>query len=104
MSRRSAHLHERALVVMPAGVSSANRLVPTLEGLVVAASSGAYFTDADGKQYLHFHAAFGPHVLGHADPDVDGAFHATARRVDLVGVGVSEQEILLAEKIVAHVP
>ena len=104
MEPRSAQLHERACAVIPGGVSSAQRSIAGIEGLIIESTGGAYFHDADGKRYLDFHAAFGPQVLGHADPDVDRAFFETARRVDLMGVGVSEQEIVLAEKIVDLVP
>src|SRR5262249_20294510 len=65
---------------------------------------GAHFVDADGRRYLDFHAAFGPPVLGHADPDVDRAFAETARKVDLMGVGVTVQEVELAEKLVELLP
>jgi len=104
MGSRSKALHQRARAVIPGGVSSAQRSIAGLESLVVAGTSGAYFTDADGKRYLDFHAAFGPHVLGHADPDVDRAFFDAAQTIDLMGVGVTEQEILLAEKITEVVP
>src|SRR6478609_10324690 len=104
MGSRSQALHQRARAVIPGGVSSAQRSIAGLESLAVAGTSGAYFTDADGKRYLDFHAAFGPHVLGHANPDVDRAFFAAAQTVDLMGVGVTEQEILLAEKITEVVP
>ena len=36
-------------------------------------AEGAYFWDADGNKYLDFMCAYGPNVLGYADPDVDKA-------------------------------
>ncbi|HUY72303.1 MAG TPA: aspartate aminotransferase family protein, partial [Gaiellaceae bacterium] len=51
-----------------------------------------------------YHAAFGPPVLGHNDVDVDRAVVETARRVDLMGVGVTRIEVELAERICALVP
>lgn len=96
-------LHERARRVLPGGVNSGQRCVPGIEDLVVASASGATFTDVHGRSYVDFHAAFGPEILGHADPDVDAAVSRTARQVDLMGVGVTEPEVELAERIVRHV-
>jgi glutamate-1-semialdehyde 2,1-aminomutase len=97
-------LTARAAAVIPGGVNSGQRRVPGLEGLVIAATSGATFTDGDGNVYTDYHAAFGPPLLGHNDPDVDAAVAATARTVGLMGVGVSEVEVELAERICELVP
>ncbi len=64
---------ERARAVIPGGVNSGQRCVPGLEDLVVAATSGATFTDTAGRTFVDFHAAFGPPLLGHNDPDVTAA-------------------------------
>jgi glutamate-1-semialdehyde 2,1-aminomutase len=97
-------LTARAAAVIPGGVNSGQRRVPGLEELVIAATSGATFTDGDGNVYTDYHAAFGPPLLGHNDPDVDAAVAATARSVGLMGVGVSEVEVELAERICELVP
>jgi glutamate-1-semialdehyde 2,1-aminomutase len=97
-------LAARAAAVIPGGVNSGQRRVPGLEDLVIAATSGATFTDGDGNVYTDYHAAFGPPLLGHNDPDVDAAVATTARSVGLMGVGVSEVEIELAERICELVP
>ena len=97
-------LAARAAAVIPGGVNSGQRRVPGLEELVIAATSGATFTDGDGNTYTDYHAAFGPPLLGHNDPDVDSAVAATARSVGLMGVGVSEVEVELAERICELVP
>jgi glutamate-1-semialdehyde 2,1-aminomutase len=97
-------LAARAAAVIPGGVNSGQRRVPGLEELVIAATSGATFTDGDGNVYTDYHAAFGPPLLGHNDPDVDAAVAATARSVGLMGVGVSEVEVELAERICELVP
>jgi glutamate-1-semialdehyde 2,1-aminomutase len=97
-------LAARAAAVIPGGVNSGQRRVPGLEELVIAATSGATFTDGDGNTYIDYHAAFGPPLLGHNDPDVDAAVAATARSVGLMGVGVSEVEVELAERICELVP
>src|SRR5438132_13653263 len=93
-----AALAARAARVIPGGVNSGQRRVPGLEDLVVAATSGATFTDADGNVYTDYHAAFGPPLLGHNDPDVDAAVAGAARSVGLVGLGVTGVEVELAER------
>jgi glutamate-1-semialdehyde 2,1-aminomutase len=97
-------LAARAAAVIPGGVNSGQRQVPGLEDLVVTATSGSTFTDATGRVYTDYHSAFGPPLLGHNDPDVDAAVAAVGRTVDLMGVGVTEVEVELAERLVAHVP
>ncbi len=97
-------LAARAAAVIPGGVNSGQRRVAGLEDLVVTATSGATFTDAEGRTYTDYHAAFGPPLLGHNDPDVDGAVAAAARSVGLMGVGVTPIEIELAEQLCELVP
>jgi glutamate-1-semialdehyde 2,1-aminomutase len=104
MATTRSDLAARAAAVIPGGVNSGQRRVPGLEELVIAATSGATFTDGDGNVYTDYHAAFGPPLLGHNDPDVDAAVGATARSVGLMGVGVSEVEVELAERICELVP
>lgn len=71
---------------------------------MISATSGSTFTDADGRVFTDYHAAFGPPLLGHNDPDVDAAAAAAGRSVGLMGVGVTRVEIELAERLVAAVP
>ena len=99
-----ANLAARAAAVIPGGVNSGQRQVAGLEDLVIAATSGSTFTDGTGRVFTDYHAAFGPPLLGHNDPDVDAAVAAVGRTVDLMGIGVSQVEVELAEKLVAHVP
>jgi glutamate-1-semialdehyde 2,1-aminomutase len=97
-------LSDRATRVIPGGVNSGQRRIAGLEGLVIAGTSGATFTDGEGRTYTDYHAAFGPPLLGHNDPDVDAAVAETARSVGLMGVGVTQIEIDLAERLVDLVP
>jgi glutamate-1-semialdehyde 2,1-aminomutase len=100
----AADITARARAVIPGGVNSGQRQVPGLENLVIARTHGCVFADADGREYTDYHAAFGPALLGHNDPDVDRAFGEMARTVDLMGVGVTPVEVELAEKLVEVVP
>src|SRR5215213_3087726 len=95
-----ATLSERATRVIPGGVNSGQRRIDGLEGLVIASTAGATFTDGEGRTYTDYHSAFGPPLLGHNDPDVDAAVAATARSVGLMGVGVTQVEVELAERLV----
>jgi glutamate-1-semialdehyde 2,1-aminomutase len=101
---QAAGLAARAAAVIPGGVNSGQRQVPGLEDMVITGTSGSTFTDARGRTFTDYHAAFGPPLLGHNDPDVDGAVAAVGRSVDLMGVGVSRVEVEVAEKLVGHVP
>ncbi len=95
-------LVERAQRFIPGGVNSNNRALPW--PVVWVEARGAYVKDADGKSYLDYHAAFGPPLLGHNHPKVNAAVRAALEKVDLIGAGVTEMEIQLAEKINQHVP
>jgi glutamate-1-semialdehyde 2,1-aminomutase len=95
-------LVESARQVIPGGVNSINRVLPW--PIAVVEASGAYFTDADGTRYLDYHAAFGPLILGHNHPGVNAAVHATIDRIDIIGAGVTDIEVELAQRIAKHVP
>src|SRR5262245_21398053 len=99
---RNEELARRAERVIPGGVNSGNRRMPW--PLVISAAGGAYFTDAAGRRYLDYHAAFGPIILGHNHPVVDAAVRGATERIDIVGAGVTELEIELAETMVRHIP
>src|SRR5215472_11121745 len=103
-STSSSNWAARARRVIPGGVNSGQRQIPGLEDLVIVSTSGATFTDARGRTYTDYHAAFGPPLLGHNDPDVDAAATRMLTSTDLMGVGVTPVEIELAERIVEHIP
>jgi glutamate-1-semialdehyde 2,1-aminomutase len=93
---------QRAGAVIPGGVSSFTRgLTPPITWVRAA---GAYLWDAAGRKYLDYHLAFGPQILGHNHPTVDSRVKATLDRIDCIGVGVTDLEVLVAEKLVRHVP
>lgn len=98
----SQAIFNHAQQFIPGGVSSANRLVEP--NITFTRAEGAYIFDADGKQYIDYHAAFGPPVLGHCHPEVNRQVYEELSKHDLIGVGTSEREAQLAEKIVGHIP
>ena len=96
-----AALLDRALRVIPNGVSAGGREV---YGDVVPRSQGAYLWNADGRRFVDHLLAYGPIVIGHADPRVNEAVAGTAARVDLTWVGPQSGEVELAERVVDLVP
>ena len=99
---KNVSLFERAKAVTPGGVNSGTRGLK--DPIVWELAEGAYMFDAEGKRYLDYHAAFGPIILGHNHPAVNEAVARAMTQVDLTGVGTTELEIRLAEKVVEHVP
>jgi len=99
---QNMQLVDRARRLIPGGVNSTNRVVPW--PLAVTRASGAYFSDADGRDYLDYHAAFGPLILGHNHARVNAAVRAVMERLDLIGAGVTDIEVELAEKLTQYVP
>jgi glutamate-1-semialdehyde 2,1-aminomutase len=95
-------LVERALRVIPGGVNSTNRILPWPMAFVRA--EGAYLSDADGTQYLDYHAAFGPLILGHNHPRVNAAVKQAMDRLDILGTGVTDLEVELAETLHRYIP
>jgi glutamate-1-semialdehyde 2,1-aminomutase len=76
-NRRSKELYERALGSMPGGVTSSwssTRPIPVW----VERGSGSHVWDADGNEYVDYHAGYGVNVVGHANPAV---VEAVQRRV-----------------------
>ena len=97
-------LLSRARAAIPGGANSGARRFPGADDLAIVSASGATFTDASGRTFVDYHAAYGPLILGHCDPEILAAFAAALRTVDLTGFGVTCYEIELAEKIKEHVP
>ena len=98
----SAAILERARRVTPGGVNTSIRRVEPMPVWSRAAGSRVY--DVHGREYIDYHAAFGPAILGHCHQRVNRRVRETLDEIDLLGVGTTEGEIRLAEKIVRHVP
>jgi len=99
---RSAQLSNRARQYIPGGINtSIRRLDPPV---VFQRASGSRLWDVDGNEYVDYHAAFGPIILGHCHPKVDARVSETMGKIDLIGAGATELEIELAQRICQHVP
>lgn len=101
--RKSEKLLAHNKQYIPGGVVSVNRAI--LPEIAFVRGEGARIWDVDGNEYLDYHAAFGPHFLGHNDPYVTEAVIKSLRdRASLFGSGTTEIEGRLAELICEHVP
>src|SRR6185369_2636545 len=96
---------ERAADLFPGGVNSPVRAYRAVGGEppVIVRGQASRVWDADGREYIDLVGAFGPLVLGHADPAVVAALH---RQVDLGGPfgATSPGEVELGEAISAAMP
>jgi glutamate-1-semialdehyde 2,1-aminomutase len=98
----SEHLLRRAARTIPGGVNTAKRRA--WPPLCVRRGQGGHIEDEDGRRLIDYHAAYGAVLLGHGyPPQLRRVAEATERGL-LFGVGVTELEVQLAEKIVSHVP
>jgi glutamate-1-semialdehyde 2,1-aminomutase len=101
----SQALFDRARQVIPGGVNSPVRAFGAVGGTprFMAAGSGPYLTDADGRRYVDLVCSWGPLILGHAHPAVVDAVRAAAGRGTSYGAP-TEGEVRLAEEMTARVP
>ncbi|MET8830936.1 aspartate aminotransferase family protein [Streptomyces sp. NPDC004610] len=97
-------LADRARRVIPGGVNSGQRSIPGFTDLVITRTRGARFWDQHGREFTDYHAAFGPALLGHNDPDVAAATAAAGTALALPGVAVTDGEVALAERLTELVP
>ena len=70
--------------------------------LFIESANAARLTSADGREYLDFCMAFGPLILGHADPDVTEAVTAALNKGWSYGAA-DTVSLELAELITGHV-
>ncbi len=98
----SDKLFEEACQVFPGGVNSALR--NALPHLVIRRAEGATLTDVDGNEYIDYHGAFGPALLGHNHPLVKRRVVEALQMTLLSGAGASELEIQVGRKLQQHYP
>ena len=101
----SAAWRERADLLFPGGANSPVRAYRAVGGEppLLIRGSGATVWDVDGNGYLDYVGAFGPLVLGHAEPSVVAAIERAIRDGGSFGV-TSSAEVELAERIRAAMP
>src|SRR3954464_9277581 len=103
LSPASDALLERNARLIAGGVVSLNRRAEPV--VAFARAGGAYLWDADGREYIDYHAAFAPHILGHNDPGINAAVAAAmAAEWSLMGSGPTPWERDLARAVLGAVP
>jgi glutamate-1-semialdehyde 2,1-aminomutase len=101
-TRTSRQLAERALRVLPDGVSTDTRLFDPY-GIYVERAEGTRKWDADGNEYRDFFGGHGAMMLGHSHPRVTQAIQAAAAR-GVQFAANSPAELAWAETINRHIP
>jgi glutamate-1-semialdehyde 2,1-aminomutase len=101
----AAGLFGRAERVIPGGVNSPVRAFRAVGGtpLFVARGEGAWLEDVEGRRYLDYVQSWGALLFGHAREEIIRAATEAARLGTSFGAP-TENEILLAERIVSLVP
>lgn len=104
-SNGSEALFERARRVSPGGVHSPVRGFRGVGGTprFMVGGHGALLRDVDGREYVDYCMAFGPLILGHADPGVRAAAEAALARGWSLGTA-EPYSLELAELIVGRIP
>jgi glutamate-1-semialdehyde 2,1-aminomutase len=99
---RSKELFEQARKLMPGGVSSPVRAFQPYP-CYIKGGKGSRITDVDGNEYIDYCMAYGPLILGHAEPNVIGAIKSQADLGTLYGAPI-EMEIDYARLINKYYP
>jgi glutamate-1-semialdehyde 2,1-aminomutase len=94
----------RAKLSIPGGVNSPVRAYGSVGGTprFLVSATGAYVTDADGREYVDLVNSWGPAILGHAHPQVVAAVQDTAARGLSFGAstpGETELAELIRERV-----
>ncbi len=100
--KRSREVLDWASQYTPGGINTSIRAL--VRPMAFCEASGSKIYDVDGHEYIDYHAAFGPLILGHCNPQVNRRVQATLEHMDLFGAGTTELEAELAQKIVEHIP
>ena len=98
---KSDDVFNEALDLFPSGVNSPVRFYKPVP-VIFQKGSGSKIYDVNGKEYIDYSLAFGPMILGHADPDVSSAIKKQADLGILFG-SITENEVKLGKIIKKHV-
>ena len=99
---QTAEWFNRARAALVNGVSSGFRYLGDDDTLVISRGEGGHVYDMDGKRYVDFQCAWGPIILGHADPFVTDAVVAAARQGTTFAM-TQQREVEAAEAVLAAV-
>lgn len=99
----SEELFQQAKKYIAGGVVSLNRKVEP--NIAFVRGKGSRIYDTEGKEYIDYHAAFAPHLLGHNDPCINEAVIKSIKEdCSLFGSGTNPLEVELAQLICETVP
>jgi glutamate-1-semialdehyde 2,1-aminomutase len=102
LSKSNSHF-QKAVKRLPLGVSSNFRYWGDDKTIYAAKGRGARLTDIDGNEYIDYRMAYGPCILGYADPRVDAAARAGMEQGGVFALS-TERELAVAERIASMVP
>ena len=101
-TEKSKKLFEEARRFTPGGVHSGIRFFKPYP-ILIERARGSRIYDVDGNEYVDYHLAFGPVILGHSHPQVVKAVRDQLEKGIIYGLS-NELEMKVAKKIVQHVP
>jgi len=101
-TEKSKMLFEEARRFTPGGVHSGLRFFKPYP-IFIDKAVGSRIYDVDNNQYIDYHLAFGPILLGHSPARVIEAVKDQLEKGIIYGLS-NEMEIRVAKKIVQHVP
>ncbi|NND07243.1 MAG: aspartate aminotransferase family protein [Saprospiraceae bacterium] len=102
-SLSSLEIIDRSSKYIAGGVVSLNRKVSP--GIVFDSAEGSKLYDVDGREYIDYHAAFAPYLLGHNFPYVnDAAIKSLSDGWSLMGSGTNYWEATLSQMLCESVP
>ena len=98
----NAGVRTAAAGLFPGGVNSPVRSFRSVGGnpVPIARGNGPFVFDSEGRRYIDYIAAFGPLILGHADPRIVEAVRRVAGEGTAFGT-ITPGEVDLGERIVA---
>ncbi|MGM0770110.1 MAG: glutamate-1-semialdehyde 2,1-aminomutase [Halobacteriota archaeon] len=99
---KSKDLFDKAKNLLPGGVSSPVRAISPYP-FYTKSANGSHITDVDGNEYIDYCLAYGPNILGHANPVIKEAIVEQLDKGWLYGTP-TELEVTLAEKIASLYP
>jgi len=99
----TTRLREEANRFIAGGVVSLNRKVDPF--IIFNRGKGSKIYDVQGKEYIDYHAAFAPHLLGHNNDAINEAVIETIQSGwSLFGTGTNELEIKLCTLLAGMIP
>jgi glutamate-1-semialdehyde 2,1-aminomutase len=94
---KSRELYKKASTLLPGGVSSPVRAIKPYP-FYTESANGSKITDIDGNEYIDYCLAYGPNILGHANPVIKEAIVSQLDKGWLYGTP-TDIEVDLASKI-----